>query len=131
VGLVSKIVFLHMIFFKRELEVPFAIYADFECILKNVDTCLPQPSMSSTTTIQQHVPCAFAYYMKCSFDDTLNRLRVYKGIDSPTKFVLALSEDIKDLYNNVLMRSKSMFPLNDVEKKYKANRMSVIFVREI
>jgi hypothetical protein len=62
-------------------------------------------------------PCAFAYYIKCSFDDTLNRLRVYKGIDSPTKFVLALSEDIKDLYNNVLMRPKSMFPLNDVEKK--------------
>jgi hypothetical protein len=48
----SKIVFLHD-FFKRE---PFAIqiyllYADFECILKNVDTCLPQPSMSSPPCI--------------------------------------------------------------------------------
>ncbi|KAJ8979950.1 hypothetical protein NQ317_001535 [Molorchus minor] len=46
---------------QRSVEVPFVIYADFECILQDVETCFPQPSLSSTTNIQQHVPCAFAY----------------------------------------------------------------------
>ena len=29
--------------YKHSLRVPFVIYADFECLLRNIDTCQPDP----------------------------------------------------------------------------------------
>ncbi|XP_055858507.1 uncharacterized protein LOC129920955 isoform X2 [Episyrphus balteatus] len=63
----------------RSLEVPFAIYADFECMLVNIDSCQPDPSKSSTTSIKKHVPIAVSYFIKCSFDPSLNKLFKYTG----------------------------------------------------
>ncbi|XP_055385864.1 uncharacterized protein LOC129614933 [Condylostylus longicornis] len=62
--------------FGKKMVVPFAIYADFECILENIDTCSPDPKISSTIDIQQHVPCSYAYYIKCSYDDNLDEFRM-------------------------------------------------------
>lgn len=61
--------------FETKLDVPFTIYADFESILKEIDTCIPNSSSSFTTNVQQHIPCAFAYFIKCSFDNRLKRFR--------------------------------------------------------
>lgn len=58
---------------ERKLQVPFTVYADFESILSPVSQCIPNPDIPSTTDVQQHIPCAFSYYIKCSFDDNLNK----------------------------------------------------------
>lgn len=63
----------------RSLKVPFTIYADFECILKNIVSCHPDSSTSSTTSIKQHVPIAVSYFIKCSFDDSLDKIFKYTG----------------------------------------------------
>lgn len=103
--------------FERSVQVPFVIYADFECILQNVSTCLPNPLLPSTTNLQEHIPCAFAYYIKCSYDNSLNKLQVYRGQDSPQKFIRSLVSDVTDIFNTIIMNPKKMNPLTEEEKK--------------
>lgn len=64
---------------ENSVSVPFVIYADFESILMPVSSCFPDPSISSTTTTQQHVPCAFSYYVNCFFDKSKNFMRTFTG----------------------------------------------------
>ena len=63
----------------RKLEVPFVVYADFESILLPISQQQPNPSFSSTTDVQQHVPCAFSYFIKCTFDEKYNLERTFVG----------------------------------------------------
>ena len=57
---------------------PFAIYADFESILKPLDTCKPDPNKSYTHKYQKHEPLSFRYFIK-SFDESVykSELREY------------------------------------------------------
>ena len=49
---------------------PFVIYADFESILKPLETCEPDPNKSYTLKYQKHEPASFSYYIK-SFDESV------------------------------------------------------------
>ena len=46
----------------KQIPIPFKIYADFECILKKVDSDIECSSNSPyTKKYQEDVPCSFAY----------------------------------------------------------------------
>ena len=49
----------------RQMPVSFKIYADFECILKSVDSDIINNDVSYTRKYQDHVPCSFAYKVVC------------------------------------------------------------------
>ena len=44
----------------RKIPVPFKLYPDFECILKNVDNDIINNDISYTRKYQDHIPCSFA-----------------------------------------------------------------------
>lgn len=71
------------------------VYADFACILQDIETCQPNPVPFSTTTLQEHMPYAFAYYVKYCYDSSLDKFRMYKGPDFPQKFINSLVYDLK------------------------------------
>ena len=54
--------------FNRQISVPFKIYADFECLLKEVDSGLHNYCFSYTSKYQDHIPCSFAYKVVCIDD---------------------------------------------------------------
>ena len=43
------------------MPAPFKIYADFECILKNVDNDIINNDISYTRKYQGYIPCSFAH----------------------------------------------------------------------
>ena len=47
------------------MKLPFVIYADLECLLEKMSTCLNKPNESSTTKINKHTPSGYSI---CSFD---------------------------------------------------------------
>ena len=47
------------------MEVPFVVYADFECFLENMDSCEPDNRNSFTEKYQKHQPCGFCYKIVC------------------------------------------------------------------
>ena len=80
---------------------PFAIYADFECTLKPLDNCEPNPNMSYTNKYQKHEPVSFSYYIK-SFDESVYKSKLRKYVkeneedpDPIDVFINWLEEDVK------------------------------------
>ena len=47
---------------------PFTIYADLECLLGKMSTCINNPNESSTTKINKHTPLGYSIFTYCSFD---------------------------------------------------------------
>lgn len=84
--------------FDRKQDVPFVVYADFETILKPCHSCEPEPTNSFTSNKQIHLPAAFAYYIVCSYDESLNRFVQYRGPDCASKFLKYLYKHVKDIY---------------------------------
>ena len=80
---------------------PFAIYADFESIVKPLDTCEPNPNKSYTLKYQKHEPVSFVYYIK-SFNENVYKstLRSYvkeneEDPDTIDVFINWLEDDVK------------------------------------
>ena len=80
---------------------PFTIYADFESIVKPLDTCEPNPNKSYTLKYQKHEPVSFVYYIK-SFNESVykSKLRSYvkeneEDPDTIDVFINWLEEDVK------------------------------------
>lgn len=53
---------------RKQIDVPFVVYADFECILEKLDI----KQSDNIRLVQKHIPYAYSYFIKCSFDDNLN-----------------------------------------------------------
>lgn len=109
--------------FKNQLDVPFVIYADFECILSKINN----KNSNNVTSIQKHIPIAYSYYIKSSFDSKLNKFRTYTGNDVVKDFVQNLIEDARFLCTNFLMKVVPMNSLlpHEVEKHYNTNECHI------
>ena len=82
-------------------KAPFAIYADFESLLKPMDTCEPNPNKSYTHKYNKHEPVSFVYYIK-SFNENVYKstLRSYikeneEDPDVIDVFINWLEDDVK------------------------------------
>ena len=80
---------------------PFAVYADFESIVKPLDTCEPDPNKSYTKKYQKHKPVSFVYYIK-SFNESVykstKRTYIKENPEDPDPvdvFINWLEEDVK------------------------------------
>ena len=92
------------------IPAPFKIYADFECLLKQVDCEINIDCFSYTEKYQDHVPCSFTYKLVCvndkfSKDVVLYRVKnaVYKFIQSIFKEYSYCRSVIKNHFNKNLV----------------------------
>ena len=106
-------------------KAPFAIYADFESLIKPIDNCKPNPNKSYTNKYQKHEPISFWYYIK-SFNENVykSRLRGYikskdEDPDAIDVFIKCLEEDVKEIAN--LGNEKMIFTDEDEEQFNKAS----------
>ena len=73
--------------FNEIIPCPFKIYADFECILKNVDIGIKNYCFSYTSKYQDHIPCSFAYKLVCIDDKFSKDVILYRGKNVIIKFI--------------------------------------------
>ena len=122
--------FLRFKNFRYSEKAPFAIYADFESLIKPLDNCDPDPNRSYTKKYQKHEPISFCYYIKC-FNDTLckeifNDDTKRKQLNSYIKtkpedpdvidvFIKWLEDDVKFLAN---IKPKKMIFTKEDEKQF-------------
>ena len=85
-------------------KAPFAVYADFESLIKPLDNCDPDPNKSYTKKYQKHEPISFSYYI--TFNGVFFKpiLRKYtktqpEDADAMDIFIKWLEEDVKDIAN--------------------------------
>ena len=81
--------------FNKMIACPFKNYADFECILKNVDIginndCFSYEGISFTSKYQDHIPCSFAYKLVCIDDKYSKDVVLYRGKNAVFKFIRSI-----------------------------------------
>ena len=108
--------------FVHSEKAPFAIYADFESVLKPLDNCDPDPNQSYTKKYNKHEAVSFVYYIK-SFNESVykSKLRSYvrekeEDPDTTETFIKWLEEDIKIIAN---LGNKPMDITPEVEEQFK------------
>ena len=104
---------------------PFAIYADFESILKPLETCKPDPNKSYTHKYNKHEPVSFVYYIK-SFNESVYKstLRSYvkeneEDPDTIDVFISWLESDVKIISG--LGNEKMIITPEEEEQFYQAS----------
>ena len=91
--------------FLHSEKAPFAVYADFESLIKPMENCNPDPNKSYTKKYQKHEPISFSYYILCSIDGVYKPvLRKYtqtkpEGANAMDVFIKWLEEDVKAIAN--------------------------------
>ena len=98
---------------EKSMKVPFIIYADLECLLEKMSTCINNPNESSTTKINKHTPSGYSIFTSCSFDESKNKLNYYRGKDCMKKFCKDLKEHATRIINH---EKKKIMPLTKKEK---------------
>ena len=98
---------------ENSMKVPFIIYADLECLLEKMSTCINNPNESSTTKINKHTPLGYSIFTSCSFDESKNKLNYYRGKDCMKKFCKDLKEHATRIIN---YEKKKIIPLTKKEK---------------
>ena len=117
--------FLRFKNFLHSEKAPFAIYADFENLIKSMDNCDPDPNKSYIKKYQKHEPTSFSYYIKCFIDDVYKPvLRKYtktkpEDADAMDVFISWLEEDVKAIAN--IEPKEMIFTEEDREQFNKAS----------
>ena len=71
----------------KSVSIPFAIYADLECLLLKQQSCKNSPDKSYTEREAIHEPCGYLLDLVCSFDSGENKHSFYRGKDCIKNFV--------------------------------------------
>ena len=98
---------------EKSMKVPSIIYADLECLLEKMSTCINNPNESSTTKINKHTPSGYSIFTSCSCDELKNKLNYYRGKDCMKKFCKDLKEHATRIIN---YEKKKIIPLTKEEK---------------
>ena len=111
---------------EKSIKLPFAVYADLECLLEKMSTCYNNPEESSTTKINKHTPSGYAIFTHCSFDKSKRKLNYYRGEDCMTKFCKDLREHATKIIN---YEKKDMITLTKKEEE-NYNNQKVCYICE-
>ena len=105
---------------EKSIKLPFAIYADLECLLEKMSTCQNNPNESSTTEINKHIPSGYSLFTHCSSDQSKNKLHYYRGKDCMNKFSKDLRTHATKIINH---KKKKMIPLTTRNLLYMQKRI--------
>ena len=109
---------------EKSMKLPFIIYADLECLLEKMSTCINNPNESSTTEINKHTPSGYSIFTHCSFDESKNKVNYYRKDDCMNKFCKDLREHVTKIIN---YEKKKMIPLTTKEKIYH-NKQKICYI---
>lgn len=107
----------------RSIRVPFELYADFEAVVKPINSCELSSQRSFTKQYQKHVPCGFCYHIIC-FDEKYTKETVIcraesKDEDVSKIFIDWLERDIKNIHEEFDFATEMIFTKKNKFEKTK------------
>ena len=109
---------------ERSIKMPFTIYADLECLLEKMSTCINNPNESSTTKINKHTPSGYLIFTHCSFDQTKNKLNYCRGKDCTKTF----SKDLREHASKIINYEKKKIMSITTEGKIYHNKQKICYI---
>ncbi len=112
--------------YERLHDVPFVLYAYFECFVEPVQRAEQDLSKSFTTKYQSHTPSGFCYVIKCMNETvyptkTVLKTASHEGEDMGKAFVNSLTEDLKPLYE-ILKNPKPMIMTENDQRTHEKTK---------
>ena len=109
---------------EKSMKLPFVIYADLECLLEKMSTCINNPNELFTNKINKHVPSGYSIFTHCSFDESKNKLTYYRKDDC----MKTSSKDLREYVTKIInYEKKKMIPLTTEEKIYH-NKQKICYI---
>lgn len=88
--------------FRHKEDVPFCIYADLECLLQPI-----VEATKNTTAYQKHIPYSIAYYLHCTFDDSISKFKINRGENCIEWFM----NELKNLAETLNVHFQTIVPM--------------------
>ncbi|XP_031355166.1 uncharacterized protein LOC116179510 [Photinus pyralis] len=89
---------------------PFIVYCDLECLVKDFQ----DDETQNTVKYKQHDVCSIAYYLHCTFDNSLSRFRLQRGEQCINWFTSEL-EEISNNLQQYFINPVQMEQLSDLQ----------------
>ena len=103
---------------QNQFRVPFIMYADFESILKPIESTTTDPNQPYTNRGNEHAPSGWCVYSKFAYGEVSDPLKIYRGKDCIKTFCEYVKEKAYSMYYE--FPEKPMDPLTRKQtKKYK------------
>ena len=88
---------------EKSHDIPFVVYADFECFVKPIEGPDKDSNRSYTTKYQNHEPSGFCYTIKCVDENiyptkTVLKMASYDGENMGKLFIDTLTDDLGPIY---------------------------------
>ena len=80
----------------KQMKSPYVVYADFECVLRKIDTCEPDNKRSFTVKTEKHEPCGFSYLVARSDGKNYGPF-TYRGEDAVFAFLTYLQNHEREM----------------------------------
>ena len=99
---------------QRQMKAPYVIYADFESIIENYDTCISPTDRSSTTKTEVHKPCGFSLVAVRSDSEVKDKqARCYRGEDCVKQFLATLLQTEMEIREELTHKKKMTMTKED------------------
>ena len=88
--------------------VPFKIYADFECLLKNVNVGFDNDCFSYTKKYQYHILCCIAYKVVCVDNKFSKDVVLYREKNAVLTFIMSIFKEYdycRRMIKNILIKT--------------------------
>ena len=109
---------------EKSMKLPFVIYADLECLLEKMSTCINNPNESSTTEINKHTPSGYSLFTYCSFDESKNKLNYYRGEDCMKKFC----KDLRTHATKIINYERKKMMLLTIKEEIYHNKQKMCYI---
>ena len=109
--------------YHKQMKVPYVVYADFECVLRQINTCEPDNKQSFTVKTEKHEPCGFSYLIKRSDGKTYGPF-TYRGDDVVYVFLRYLQNHEIEMREDMANKRPLVMANEDWQKTQKRDRMS-------
>ena len=93
--------------YHKQLKAPFAIYADFECLLVPIQGAPMDPEKSTTRQTHIHKACSYSYIVVRS-DGKSKKPVVYRGSDAAEKLLEDLQKEAEELVESLKYSKKAI-----------------------
>ena len=84
----------------RQMKVLYVVYADFECLLRKINTCEPDNKQSFTLKTEKHEPCGFSYFVARSDGQTFGPY-TFRGEDAVFVFLTYLQNHEREMHKHM------------------------------
>ena len=107
---------------EKQLKVPFVVYADFECFLKENITPNTRQEITDKKqkefAYQEHVPVSYSYKIVSIDPDFVHDQRLYKGPCAAEHFLDTLQAESRDIFKKYIADPKPLMLSNEDEMAF-------------